>query len=156
MDTLPRFDPRVGQRGITMFVLHLTFFGAIGLIGSVGTGTLISITALAGNPVWGGPAMKLVPLALTLLAAALAWFSLPRRLSAPANTLGPPGTYVVDQRGRTAGGCIDLSDVVSLEILERSLFGAAPRGEVTESVAVPADQCCQARASRMARMDIGG
>jgi uncharacterized membrane protein YphA (DoxX/SURF4 family) len=72
---------------VLIVVPRLTFYGAVILVGSVGTGTLISFTVLAGNPVWGGPAMKLVPLTLTLLAATLAWFSLPPRLSAPTNTL---------------------------------------------------------------------
>jgi putative oxidoreductase len=72
---------------VLILVPRLTFYGAIILLVSVGTATLLSFTVLAGNPAWGAPVMKLVPLALTLLAVALAWLTAPPRVSAPADTL---------------------------------------------------------------------
>jgi hypothetical protein len=71
-----------------------------------------------------------------------------------SDAAGTPGTYVVDQRGGIEGEYVDLSDAVSLKILERCLFGAAPRCEVTERVDVPADQRREARASGMMRVDV--
>jgi putative oxidoreductase len=57
---------------ILILVPRLTFYGAVVLVGSVGTGALISFTVLAANPVWGNSAMKLIPLTLTVLAVSLA------------------------------------------------------------------------------------
>lgn len=54
---------------------RLTLYGAIILVGSVGTGALIAFTVLAGDPAWGRPPMKLIPLVLMLLAATLGWLS---------------------------------------------------------------------------------
>jgi putative oxidoreductase len=70
---------------ILILVPRSTFYGAIILVGSVGTGTLLSFTVLAGNPIWGNSAMKLIPLTLTALAVALAFSThrearLPRRV----------------------------------------------------------------------------
>jgi putative oxidoreductase len=65
---------------VLLFVPRWTCYGAIVLACSVGTGTLISLTVLRGNPTWGGPEMVAVPLVLTLLAAALAWLTRPRRV----------------------------------------------------------------------------
>ncbi len=64
-----------------LFAPRWTFYGATMLACSVGTGTLISVTVLRGDPTWGGPEMVAVPFALTLLAAALAWLTRPSRLS---------------------------------------------------------------------------
>jgi putative oxidoreductase len=64
-----------------LFVPRATCYGAIVLLCSVGTGALISLTVLRGNPDWGRPVMVLVPLLLTLLTGLLAWLTRPRRLS---------------------------------------------------------------------------
>jgi putative oxidoreductase len=56
-----------------LFVPRFTFYGALVLIASVGTATVLSVTVLRGNPFWGGPAMVLQPLILTLLTVTLAW-----------------------------------------------------------------------------------
>ncbi len=71
---------------ILLLVPRSTFYGALMLICSVGTATLISFTVLTGNPVWGSQPMKLIPLALLLLAVVLAWCTRPRR-AASSNPL---------------------------------------------------------------------
>jgi uncharacterized membrane protein YphA (DoxX/SURF4 family) len=63
-----------------LFVPRWTCYGAIVLACSVGLATLISLTLLRGNPMWGGSEMVLVPLVITLLAAVLAWLTRPHRL----------------------------------------------------------------------------
>ena len=66
--------------GVTLlFVPRYTFYGTIVLISSVGTATVLSLSVLRGNPIWGGTAMVLEPLVLTLLTVALAWLTRPRR-----------------------------------------------------------------------------
>ncbi len=65
-----------------LFVPKWTYFGAIVLAGSVGTGTLISLTVLRGDPRWGSgrPEMMVVlPLVLTIIAALLALLTWPHR-----------------------------------------------------------------------------
>ena len=54
-------------------------WGTIALTCSVGTAALLSLTALRGNPVWGGFAMVLEPIVLTSLTIALAWLTWPPR-----------------------------------------------------------------------------
>jgi putative oxidoreductase len=66
---------------VLLFVPRWTCYGAIVLVCSVGTGTLISLTRLRGNPTWGGPEMIAIPLVLTLLAALLAWLTRPHQVS---------------------------------------------------------------------------
>ena len=66
--------------GLTLlFVPRYTFYGTIVLISSVGTATVLSVTVLRGNPLWGRSAMVLQPLVLMLLTIALAWLTNPRR-----------------------------------------------------------------------------
>ena len=43
---------------VLIFVPRLSFYGAIVLASSVGTGALISLTVLADDPVWGGYEMN--------------------------------------------------------------------------------------------------
>ena len=62
-----------------LFVPRYTFYGTVVLISSVGTATVLSVTVLRGNPLWGGSAMVLQPLVLTLLTIALAWLTRPPR-----------------------------------------------------------------------------
>jgi putative oxidoreductase len=62
-----------------LFVPRYTFYGTIVLISSVGTATVLSLTVLRGNPVWGSSAMVLQPLVITLLTIALAWLTWPPR-----------------------------------------------------------------------------
>jgi putative oxidoreductase len=62
-----------------LFIPRCTFYGTIVLISSVGTATVLSVTVLRGNPLWGRSAMVLQPLVLTLLAIALAWLTYPRK-----------------------------------------------------------------------------
>ena len=62
-----------------LFMPRYTFYGALVLISSVGTATVLSVTVLRGNPFWGGLAMVLQPLILTLLTVALAWLTCPPR-----------------------------------------------------------------------------
>jgi putative oxidoreductase len=64
-----------------LFVPRWTCYGAILLACSVGSATLIALTLLRGNPMWGGSEMVLVPLVITLLAAVLAWLTRPHRPS---------------------------------------------------------------------------
>jgi putative oxidoreductase len=64
---------------VLLSVPRYTFYGAIALISSVGTATVLSITVLRGNPVWGGSAMVLEPVVLTLLTIALARLTWPPR-----------------------------------------------------------------------------
>jgi putative oxidoreductase len=66
---------------VLLFVPRYTFYGTIALICSVGPATVLSLTVLRGNPVWGGPAMVLEPVVLTLLTIALAWLAWPHRQS---------------------------------------------------------------------------
>jgi uncharacterized membrane protein YphA (DoxX/SURF4 family) len=66
---------------VLLFVPGWTFTGAIVLFCSVGSGALISLTVLRGNPMWGGPVMVVVPLAITLLTAWLAYLMRPRRMT---------------------------------------------------------------------------
>ena len=66
---------------VLLFAPRWTCLGAILLACSVGTATLISLTVLRGNPIWGGPVMVFVPLVMTLLAATLAWLTRRGRLS---------------------------------------------------------------------------
>jgi putative oxidoreductase len=61
-----------------LFVPRRTFYGAAVLACSVGTATLISISLLRGDPLWGGREMTLVPLILTVLVVVLAWLTRPR------------------------------------------------------------------------------
>ncbi len=62
--------------GVTLlFVPTWGRLGAVVLTCSVGLGALLSVTVLRGNPTWGSGAMAAVPLALTVLAAALAWLT---------------------------------------------------------------------------------
>jgi putative oxidoreductase len=68
---------------ILILVPRSIFYGALMLTCTVGSATLISFTVLAGDPVWGGLPMKLVPLALLLLAVALAWGTRPQRMASP-------------------------------------------------------------------------
>lgn len=65
---------------LLILVPRSTFYGALVLISSVGTATFLSFTVLAADRLWGGPPMKLIPLALTVLAAALAWLTRPQRV----------------------------------------------------------------------------
>jgi uncharacterized membrane protein YphA (DoxX/SURF4 family) len=65
---------------VLLFVPRWTCYGAIVLACSVGTGTLISLAVLRGDPTWGGPEMVAIPLVLTLLAVTLAWLARPHRL----------------------------------------------------------------------------
>jgi putative oxidoreductase len=62
-----------------IFVPRLTCLGACMLLCSVGTGTLLSVTVLRGNPTFGGTQTVLVPFVFTLLAALLAWLTRPHR-----------------------------------------------------------------------------
>jgi putative oxidoreductase len=64
-----------------LFVPRWTCYGAIVLACSVGSATLIALTLLRGNPMWGGSEMVWVPLVITLLAVVLAWLTRPHRLS---------------------------------------------------------------------------
>jgi uncharacterized membrane protein YphA (DoxX/SURF4 family) len=66
-----------------LFVPKWTCFGAIVLACSVGTGTLISLTVLRGDPTWGSGSSEMVvmPLVLTILAAVLAWLTRPPRIN---------------------------------------------------------------------------
>jgi putative oxidoreductase len=61
---------------VLLFVPRFTFYGAIVIISSVGTATVLSLTVLRGNPHWGGLAMVL-PLVLTLVTVTLAWLTYP-------------------------------------------------------------------------------
>ena len=77
-----------------LFVPKWTCFGAILLACSVGTGTLISVTVLRGDPTWGSgsPEMMVVlPLVPTIPAAFLAWQTRP-----------PRGNFVETARGTDA------------------------------------------------------
>jgi putative oxidoreductase len=65
---------------VLLIVPRCASYGAIVLAGSAGLATLISLTVLRGNPMWGDSVMVLVPLALTLLAAAVAWPTYPLTL----------------------------------------------------------------------------
>ncbi len=60
-----------------LFVPRSTCYGAMLLTATVGSATLISITQLQGDPLWGGKEMVAVPLVLTGLAALPAWFTRP-------------------------------------------------------------------------------
>jgi len=67
-----------------LFVPQWTCYGATLLACSVGTGTLISVTVLRGDPTWGSGSpeiMVVFPLGLTLLAALLAWLTRPHRVN---------------------------------------------------------------------------
>ncbi len=64
---------------LLLFVPGYTFYGTIMLVSSVGTATVLSLTVLRGNPIWGSTAMVLQPLVLTLLTLALAWLTRPAR-----------------------------------------------------------------------------
>ncbi len=66
-----------------LFVPRWTCYGAIVLACSVGTGTLISLTVLRGDPTWGSSAMVSVPLVFTTLAVVLAWLARPHRVNRP-------------------------------------------------------------------------
>jgi putative oxidoreductase len=66
---------------VLLFVSRYTFYGTMALLSSVGTATVLSVTVLRGDPVWGGSAMVLEPVVLTLLTIALAWLTWPRRQS---------------------------------------------------------------------------
>jgi len=63
-----------------LFVPRWTCYGAGVLAFSVGLATLISLTLLHGNTLWGGSEMTAVPLLFTLLAATLAWLTRPHRV----------------------------------------------------------------------------
>src|SRR5436309_298750 len=67
---------------VLLFVPRWTCYGAMALTGSVGLGTILSLTVLHGNPTWGSPVMVTVPLVLTSLAALLAWITFPTRAAA--------------------------------------------------------------------------
>jgi putative oxidoreductase len=74
---------------VLLFVPRYTFYGAVLLISSVGTATVLSMTVLRGDPQWGSLAMVLQPLMLTSLTVALAWLTWPLRpdlISAGANS----------------------------------------------------------------------
>jgi uncharacterized membrane protein YphA (DoxX/SURF4 family) len=58
-----------------LFIPRWFGYGAIAIACSVGLATFISLTVLRDNPAWGGSITVVVPLAFTLLAAALAWLS---------------------------------------------------------------------------------
>jgi putative oxidoreductase len=60
-----------------LFLPRCARYGATVIACSVGTGTVISFTVLRHDPVWGSPAMRLVPLILTILAIGLAWLTRP-------------------------------------------------------------------------------
>ncbi len=60
-----------------LFLRHLAPYGAVIIALSAGLATLISLTVLQGNPIWGGPVMVLVPLIITTLAITLAWLTRP-------------------------------------------------------------------------------
>jgi putative oxidoreductase len=64
---------------VLLFVPRCTFYGAVVLISSVGTATVLSMTVLRGDPHWGDLAKVLQPLILTLLTVALAWLTWPLR-----------------------------------------------------------------------------
>ena len=64
---------------VLLFVPRCTFYGAVVLISSVGTATVLSMTVLRGDPQWGDLAMVLQPLILTSLTVALAWLTWPLR-----------------------------------------------------------------------------
>lgn len=62
---------------VLLFLPRYTFYGTIVLISSVGTATVLSLTVLRANAVWGSLAMVLEPLVLTLLIISLAWLTRP-------------------------------------------------------------------------------
>lgn len=69
---------------VLLFVPRWTCLGATLLACSVGTGTLISVTVLRGDPTWGSGSpeiMVVFPLVLTLLATLLAWLKRPHRVN---------------------------------------------------------------------------
>jgi putative oxidoreductase len=68
---------------VLLFVPRWTFYGAVVLISSVGTATVLSVTVLRGDPQWGTLAMVLQPLTLTSLTVALAWLTRPPRPDLP-------------------------------------------------------------------------
>jgi uncharacterized membrane protein YphA (DoxX/SURF4 family) len=68
---------------ILLFVPGWTSVGAIILACSIGSATVISLTVLRGNPIWGGPVMVVVPLVFTLTAVFLAWLAYPFRAQSP-------------------------------------------------------------------------
>jgi putative oxidoreductase len=60
-----------------LFSRRLTCYGAIVIAFSAGLATLISLTVLQGNPVWGTLDMVFVPLIITMLAIIPAWLTRP-------------------------------------------------------------------------------
>lgn len=62
---------------VLLFVPRFTFYGAVVLISSVGTATVLSMTVLRGDPHWGDLSKVLQPLMLTLVTVALAWLTWP-------------------------------------------------------------------------------
>ena len=66
---------------LLLFVPRYTFQGAIVLISVVGTATVLSVTVLRGDPVWGDLANVLQPAVLTLLTITLAGLTWPRSSS---------------------------------------------------------------------------
>jgi uncharacterized membrane protein YphA (DoxX/SURF4 family) len=62
-----------------LLVPRCTFYGAVVLISSVGTATVLSMTVLRGDPHWGSLTKVLQPLMLTSLTIALAWLTWPPR-----------------------------------------------------------------------------
>jgi uncharacterized membrane protein YphA (DoxX/SURF4 family) len=73
-----------------LFAPKWTWLGATVLTCSVGTGTLISVTVLRGDPTWGSGNPEIMvgmPLVLTILAASLALLSRPRGVLRTARVL---------------------------------------------------------------------
>jgi putative oxidoreductase len=64
---------------VLLFVPRWTFYGAVVLISSVGTATVLSVTVLRGDSPWGDLAYVVQPLILTSLTVALAWLTWPMR-----------------------------------------------------------------------------
>jgi hypothetical protein len=62
---------------VLLFVPRWTWLGCAFLFCSVGTATLISVTLLRGNPIWGGSEMLVIPLVMTGLCALLGWLTRP-------------------------------------------------------------------------------
>jgi hypothetical protein len=60
-----------------LFSRRLTCYGAIVIAFIAGLATLISLTVLQGNPVWGTLDMVFVPLIITTLAIIPAWLTRP-------------------------------------------------------------------------------
>src|ERR1700738_3578353 len=67
---------------------------------------------------------------------------------------GAPCAYMYHQGGCTEVQCVDLSDLMPFEVLERGLFGAAPGSETPKGGDVPADQRREAWAAKRPRRSL--